>query len=193
MPYYDCFMLDVETTGTRPDLNHVIEISVVAFDPITQQRDEGITLNLSKDQAGRGVDQQTLSWWKGQSETVKQSVFKNFLLNDFDNRAELDKLNAYVLKHRDPCAKPVFWSKPLHFDYMFVQGIYKDLGVYFPFPYYITIDMWSYCAGLLNFDRAIYESLKPERIDAHSSLADIHWQLDWLFEVQKYVNAKPKD
>lgn len=187
------FMVDLETTGTRPDLNHVVEISIVAFDPITQERDVGLTVNMGRNQANRVADPQTIGWWSGQPKEIKQSVFKNFLDPAFDNLKALQELNDYVLKHRDPFGKAVFWSKPLHFDFMFLQSLYKDVGVYCPFPYYITLDMWSYCAGLLNFDRDLYEKLKPERTDAHSSLADCQWQLDWLFTVQNYVRAQPED
>lgn len=195
MPYYESFMVDLETTGTKPNLNHVVEISIVGFNLDTRERDVGISVNLSKEQAGRGADQSTLSWWANSvSREVRERVFKNFLNPEINNADELNKILDYVLYSKSPYKKEaIMWAKPIHFDYMFLSSIFRENEVAMPFNYWSTIDMWSYCSALLNFDTEMYNSLKPERPDAHSSLADIHWQLDWLFKVKDYADAKSKD
>lgn len=190
MRYFNHFMVDVETTGTRPDLNHVVEIAAIAFDYDTrEQHPEPFIIKLTKQgQPNRVVEASTIEWWKRQAPAVRLGVFENFIRQDLRLADQLREMHDWVFRVSDPNKPKIFWAKPVSFDYMFLQGLFKDAQVDFPFPaFWLTNDMRSHCMGLVAPFGASYEeveeeyhSYKPPRTNAHSSLADVQWQLDWL-------------
>ncbi|TXH12821.1 MAG: hypothetical protein E6R03_12270 [Hyphomicrobiaceae bacterium] len=196
---FNHYMVDVETTGTRPDLNHVVEIAAIAFDYDTmEQHPEPFIAQLSRQgQPHRVPDKKTLEWWKGQNPAVLQSVFSQFENPDLCLKTQLENMRDWVFRVGDPMQPKIFWAKPVSFDYMFLQGLFKDAQVDFPFPaFWMTNDMRSHCMGLMHaagmsyqqMDN-LYKDFTPKRVDAHSSLADVQWQLDWLKAVKGAANA----
>jgi hypothetical protein len=175
-------MVDLETLGTRPDRNFLLSMAVVAFDKDTMEFDpEGIEVNFNKDQPFRTHDPDTVSWWLTQPKEAQDAAFKGWEDMSVTNLQQVDKIIDYVAKYRGGAKDIFFWSKPLHFDFMFTAGFFKDVGTSMIFPHYLSFDMRSYCIGMLGGKDHKYYDLQPaKREGAHQPLSDCYWQLEWM-------------
>ena len=183
---YNQFMIDIETTGVKPDLNHIIEIAIVPFGMTNNVMfisplEYHMLFKLNHNQGYRDYDAQTLIWWDKQSKEIRESVFSHFFddsLNNPKTLLELTKFITYLSR-----ADTQFWSKPNSFDFMFLQSLFSDFKIIFPFNYWIAKDMAGFCSGLSfvhqkTLDYRVYKPLKRE--GAHSSMDDCYYQLEWL-------------
>ena len=180
---YNHFMVDIETTGTSPDLNHIVEICVVPFGIgnnfiEVSEPQYHLKFKLNHNQKQRKYDQQTMIWWEKQSKEIADHVFSNFFDESIDNSQVLLQLAIFVgaLTKGDT----MFWSKPNSFDFMFMQSIFKDYQVIFPFKYWMAKDLAGFCCGISfvnqkTLDYRIYGPMK--RIGAHDSMNDCYFQL----------------
>lgn len=180
------FMVDIETTGTSPDLNMVVEVCIVPFHLIqgaliVSDPEYHIKFKLNDQQGHRNWDDQTIIWWEKQSKEVADSVFSHFLDESINNKNVLIQMAIMISSMAANEAK--FWSKPNSFDFMFMQSIFKQYAVIFPFKYHKAKCMAGFCTGVAYVnhktdDHKIYEPL--ERHGAHDSMNDCYYQLEWL-------------
>lgn len=183
---FNQFMVDIESTGTSPDRNHVVEICIVPFNLISNvvhisPPEYHLKFKLNDQQLGRQYDQQTMIWWSKQNKAVADSVFSQFLNENIDNKQVLLQLAVFV--SRITTSNTEFWSKPNSFDFMFLQSLFKDFQVIFPFKYYLAKDLAGFCSGISfikhkTMNYRIYEPL--ERHGAHDSMNDCYYQLQIL-------------
>lgn len=182
-------MVDCETLGVMPNRNPIIQIALVPFCLDTLTIGEGISLGLDyRTQKDRVVDMGTVQWWQSKPQWVKDKISAE-MFDGVSTRDKLIQLNNHILKQAIPGEKIIFWSKPSGFDFPFIDGIYRDNLVSSLFPFWLVMDMGSYCMGRLGMDRELYDSLKAERDEAtaHDAQSDCIWQLEWLFNVERHV------
>ena len=172
--YTDC-MVDIETTGTQPDRNAIIQIAAVKFNlkkrtvcPVFFNK----SLTMPKH---RHWDQDTAVWW-----SKKKSV-----LHDIQSRAEP---HAKIIRefadfsYQTPSMK--FWSKPSHFDFMFISSYLSDQELPNPFHYAEAMDVRSFWRGLYYPEQPPEPELAaqiPFSGPAHNALYDTLHQLKLLF------------
>lgn len=193
---YDKFMVDIETTGKKPDLNHIVEISIVPFSMIPNVIEVApleyhLKFKLNDQQLHRNYCAETMVWWGKQSKETANSVFSEFYNTEINNRDVLEQLAIFVA--RLTTGNTQFWSKPNSFDFMFLQSIYDDFKLIFPFRYYLAKDMAGFCSGLSfayqkNLDYKIFKPLKREKV--HDSMGDCYFQLEWM---ENAILNKPTD
>lgn len=150
---YKHFMVDSETLGVTPNLNPVLQLAIVEFDPITF-KPTGQTLEIFLplvEQLNKGAiaNKSTVEWWGKQNpevlNTIMDGVNNAGSMNDqlMQVYRWVDKICAPDAKHQNKY-KSMFWAKPVLFDYPFVDGLFLQHGVPSPFHYRNVIDMSSY-------------------------------------------------
>ena len=183
---YNNFMIDLETTGVKPDINQIIEIAVVPFGMVghyieVADVDLHLKFKLNDQQLHRKPNLATLKWWGKQNEQVQSEVFKHFQNYSFDNRDVLMSLAEFIVSVTSGSTQ--MWAKPTAFDFMYLQSIFSDYQVPFPFKFQLAQDLKSFMSGI---NYAVGKSFsvddfKPKNIaGAHNSLLDCYYQLDWL-------------
>lgn len=180
------FMVDIESTGAQPDLNHIVEISIVPFSLVpnvvlVSPPEYHVKFKFNLNQRHRFCDPQTDIWWQKQPADVREKVFSHFFDPSLNNANTLLEISKFITKVSK--GNTEFWSKPNSFDFMFMQSFFKDNKVIFPFSYWIAKDMAGFCSGISfvkqkTLDYKIYKPLK--RFKAHDSLNDCYFQLEWL-------------
>lgn len=82
-----------------------------------------------------------------------------------------------------------FWSKPSHFDYVFVSGYFRDFGLDNPFHYRQATDLNSFLRGMYAPD-PMPELDVPFVGDAHDAIYDAAHQIKILFKHMERKDSK---
>lgn len=168
-------MVDVETTGTNPGVNGIIQLSAILF-------------NLKEKKVGPCFDvcpsilplrswcMDTREFWM----VKNRSVFETIVARQEDGQTAFLKFFHWVREHNPTH----FWAKPLSFDWPFVASSMEQCGLPMPMHYRYARDMNSYMAGLNGCaDHPIVEKEVPFPAGGsqHNALHDCGWQIDQLF------------
>lgn len=170
-PRFTDVMVDLETTGVSPDENAIIQIAAVRFNVKTLDVDGDDMFNRCLLMpTKRFWDESTRDWWLQRRETL-QSIMERQenpmnVMRDFCSWA-VPKDGSY--KYR-------FWSKPSHFDYMFLQSYAKQFQMGFPFDFREAQDMRSFIRGLYFPGDVIDPGIAMEGV-AHDALFDTLHQI----------------
>lgn len=178
--YFQHLMCDVETTGTSPDRNHLIQICAIRFNLQRQEYDpEPFNFCLSTvGLAHRSWDESTRDWWMDE-ERIET-------LNKIRHEARDPKVVMSALALWLNNTKPLFWANRNGFDFMFIQSYYKDLGLPCPFNWWNTNDLLSYTKGLfIGAKKPFFDKKKFEFIGTrHDAVDDTLHQLRYLFHCE---------
>lgn len=172
-------MVDIETTGLRPDRNHIIQIAAVRFDFETGEVDSNFFNRcMWPSVPHRAWQESTRTWWMGKNQKVFQDIQKRMeepqtVMQDFADWA------GY--QHEEPLR---FWGKPVSFDYSFIDSYFHDLGIMNPFHYRYTVDLNSFRRG-----RKLTSDFVPDEIqfdgDAHNAIFDCLHQIKIAFQTKE--------
>ena len=169
---YPDMMVDIETTGTMPDRHAIIQIAAVKFN-LAEQTISPQMFKASLDMPEkREWDPQTKLWWGKQ----KRSVFDAIVAECRPWQQVMEEF----LEYAGPAGDYRFWSKPTHFDYVFISSYFKDADLPQMFSYRDANDMNSYIRGLYQGDPV--PEIPYLEIDAHDALNDCIIQIDQLFK-----------
>ena len=173
LPDWTDVMVDLETTGTRPDRAAILQIGAVRFNLARQTVHGEDMFNRSLDiPPHRGWDESTREWWLNQKAGV---------LDDIMSRAEphADVMSGF----RDWSIKYPnlrFWAKPITFDFMFMSSYFHDHGYINPYHYRVARDVNSFVEAL-HYPAPIPEVERSDFGDAHNALNDALYQIEYLF------------
>lgn len=161
-------MVDVETTGLNPQTAAIIQIGAAKFDPRVGG-DVTDTFSICLKRLGsRRWEDGTARFWQGHAE----------VLNNIEAQAisPQDALQLFASWAGD---RPVFWAKPAHFDFPFVESHLQECGIKSPFNFRKVIDAQSFCRGLLGMrlDWRKYQESIPSVGTAHDALDDVKHQV----------------
>lgn len=175
-------MVDVETTGLRPDRAGMIQLAAVRFNLLNGTVDVSNMFNRCLAlPPTRYWDEGTRSWWMKDKKQLLLSIMQ---------RME-DPLT--VMRDFVGWASPVnslrFWSKPSHFDFNFVSSYCADLDVMNPFDFRQATDMRSYLRGLYQ-GREVPVLDLPFEGDAHNALFDVLHQIKELVAHQRLATGQ---
>jgi DNA polymerase III alpha subunit (gram-positive type) len=170
-------MCDIETTGTSPDENAILQIAAVKFNIRTRDVDPNFfNMNLTMPPK-RFWDESTRHWWMQQDPAVWDAITTNPQEPSVVLQAFADWAGYH---HPEPLR---FWAKPTSFDFTFVQSYFKQFGVAFPFHYRNAVDLNSFIRGrTLRMDlKEIPEIDLPFEGDAHNGIYDCIHQIKIAF------------
>ena len=176
-PRWTDIMVDLETTGTLPDRNCILQIAAVKFNIETGEVCHQFfdrCLDLPKH---RSWDMSTLEWWSKQKKSVLQGIL---------SRAEpwSNVINEFAdYSYQNPGLR--MWSKPSHFDFNFLSSYFHDADLINPFHYRVATDLNSFLKGL-HFPNEVPDIQVEFSGDAHNALQDTLWQLKHLYAHLEY-------
>lgn len=138
-------MVDIETTGTDFSRNAIIQIAAVKFNYTTGEVSEDFFDRCLHIHPGREWDFECRTWWSKQPQVLAQiqsraedphtvvKAFYDWLLKDWPSTQQ-EGLQ--------------FWSKPSHFDHVFISNYFKMFGYDMPCHFRYARDLNSFMAGL---------------------------------------------
>lgn len=182
--YFQHVMCDIETTGLKPDRNHIIQICAVRFNLQTQEYDPNLfEVCLDPDMASfRNVCPTTMAWW---NDPERQPIWEKIQANKFNPSLALMAFQHWL----NTGARLVFWGNRNGFDYMFLQSYFADFNVPFPFKYWDSKDLLSYTEGLC--EGAGVPFIKKNSLEfvgtKHNAKDDTLHQLKYLLHVERVV------
>jgi DNA polymerase III epsilon subunit-like protein len=139
-------MIDIETTGTDPVFNAIIQIAAVRFNYETGEI--GSVFNASLDVPySRHWDEGTREWWMKRAD-----VYADIVANA-QPAATVFKIFAEWCRHTAPALSGVeqhLWAKPISFEWPFLQSYCRQFDEDLGFHYRNAVDLNSFCRGLAN-------------------------------------------
>jgi hypothetical protein len=171
---YTDIMVDLETTGTQPNRNAVIEIGAVKFNLHERTVSPNAFNRCLKIPKHRHWDESTKQWWQKQGD-----VLPSILKRGEDPKQVMTAFVDWV----NPAQGPLrFWAKPTTFDYMFISSYLHDfdqpVGL---FDFREATDMRSFFRGIYYPD-PIDTSDEPEfKGVAHNAIIDCLNQIKLVF------------
>ena len=169
-------MVDLETTGTSPDETAIIQIAAVRFNLAEGTVDPNVFDQALLMPPTRYWDEGTRRWWLNKRE-VFQSIY---------NRArppELVLQNFANWVREGYSGNPIFWSKPISFDWPFLQSYFREFEIGNPFHYRAAENLNTFVrARHFPNPPPEYEKELPFDGDEHDALSDVFHQLKVLFQ-----------
>lgn len=177
-PYTD-IMVDLETTGTRPDRSAVIEIGAVKFNLAERTVSPNTFNRCLKMPRNRHWDESTRAWWYKQGD-----VLQNILARGEDPKLVMSDFVDWVNPRQGPLR---FWAKPTTFDYMFISSYLNDYDQPVSlFDFREATDMRSFFRGLYH-PHPIDTSHEPVfQGVAHNAIIDCLNQIKLVFHHADY-------
>lgn len=170
---YPDVMVDLETTGTSPDETAIIQIAAVRFNLQTGEVDPNVFDMCLSIPPGRYWDEGTRLWWSKMPD-VLQDIWKRQRPPELVIRAFADWVNAGN-PNRDDLH---FWSKPISFDWAFLQSYFRQFQVGNPFHYRYAQDMNTFVRA--RYYPEVAPNLEKELIfdgSEHNALDDVFHQI----------------
>lgn len=177
---YPDYMIDIETTGTKPENSAIIQIAAVRFNLAEGTVDATDMFDRCLAVAPyRFWDEDTRQFWQGKN----LKVYRQICSRMEDPKEVLDAFRTWATKV--PSQTPIrFWGKPTSFDYSFLQSYFRQFGLHFPFHYRFARDMNSFLAGMVG--EAEHRELDVDFAgDAHNALHDVLHQIKVLFRAKE--------
>lgn len=173
---YPDVMIDIETTGTHPEHNAVIQIAAVRFNLNEKTVDANSMFDRCLAVAPhRFWEESTRTWWHGKN----FKVFRHICSRMEDPGTVMKAFLDWSVSHKTDEPQR-FWGKPTHFDYSFMQSYFRQFGLPIPYHYRHARDMNTFIAGLAGNPQ--HRELNVDFVgDAHNALHDALHQIKILF------------
>lgn len=182
-PLYTDIMVDLETTGTKPTFNGILQLAAVKFNFETQ------TVGPAFDRCpsllpNRFWDDGTREFWGKNA-----PVYRSIIARQEPYLEVFQDFSKWVTEDAPPGGYR-FWAKPAQFDWSFLESHYGQLGLPIPFHYRQQRDLNTFIAACrsrgaehVNMDWVQNEHNGP----AHDALSDCVLQLRMLFHAANGV------
>lgn len=171
-------MIDIETTGLRPDRTAIIQIGAVKFNLENETVDGGFFNRSLHIPPHRAWDESTRAWW-----SKKKPVYEEIMRRAEAPIAVMQDFAEWCgYGHDEPLR---FWAKPISFDSAFIESYFHDYDITSPFSYRHSVDMMSWIRGVRgNWDvDSIYREC-PQTSTAHNAIFDALYQIQLVFHVK---------
>lgn len=144
-------MIDLETTGTNPGRNAIIQIAGYKFNPMGAIDPQPFNRCMHVP-AWRSWDESCKRDFWGRSNEMK-AILQQIMSRMEDPKTVLEDFVDWCCEVENP----ILWAKPTHFEYPFLQTYMSDFNCLMPFHYRHAQDMNT-------FIRAIYFPEPPKEI-----------------------------
>ena len=177
-------MVDIETTGTRIDYAGVIQIAAVIFDPATQDIDTDMFNRCLWLPPNRFWAEDTRDWWNNQKSEVLADIYDRM-----EDPGTVIREFAEWVERKRGILDPVFWGKPISFDFPFISSYFADFGVKNPFKYWLARDVNTFLEAKTGRPpKDVWDTI-PFEGDKHNALCDCVHQIRGIFHAQKGATA----
>lgn len=175
-------MVDIETTGTDPSHSHILQIAAVRFDIKSMQIDTSEMFNrcLVPAVPNRFWDESTLKWWQRQ----KPEILENILVRGEHPETVMGAFSRFAGAGRGYR----FWSKPLSFDYPFIQSYFRQFTIPEPFAYWKGRDLNTFIYACGHEDPQKFAKGIEFEGDAHNAIFDVLHQIKLAFRAKETKN-----
>lgn len=137
-------MIDLETTGTDPSNNAIIQIAAIRFD--YERREIGSVFCRSLAiPYGRYWDEGTREWW-----AKMPDLFSRIMATAGPPEMVFKDFQTWCLNTAPFSGDQRLWAKPAHFEFPFLQSYARQFGLDLPFHYRNVVDLNSFTRGLAN-------------------------------------------
>lgn len=167
-------MVDIETTSTSPESGAILQIGAVEFDVMSGKTGDTFKVSLSTP-GNRYWSEDTRMFW-----AKRQKLYADITAKSLPPSVGFKKFLDWVNSKSDNAR---FWSKPLSFDYPFIDSYCKQYGFNNPFNFYEARDVRSFIMGITGLDE-IKIPMKAG-LTEHDALADALNQTLWVIEFWK--------
>lgn len=171
-------MVDLETTGTDPGYNAIIQIAAVQFNYSTGEIGPVFNRCLSI-APQRFWDEGTRTWWGNQNKAVFNSIIDRMeppegVVRDFLTFCSTDTPNNGFR----------LWAKPVTFEFSFLSSYFAQYGLPMPLNFRYCRDLNTYMAAMAG--GAEHQGMEHVEVpsNAHDALADCVYQLKLLFSAK---------
>lgn len=179
---YNHIMVDLETTGTNPVDNAVIQLAGVRFNLEHAEIDMTMFDQALAIPPGRYWSEDTREWWGMQDPHIIQGIYARMR----DPATVVREFARWAVEGADG-AEVVLWAKPSHFEYPFLESYFSSFGVAKPFHYRKVEDLNSWCRARGLPDLAHEINVQG---DAHNALHDVLHQIQVLFTLMERTNVQ---
>jgi DNA polymerase III alpha subunit (gram-positive type) len=135
-------MLDIETTGTDPAHNGILQIAAWKFNYMTGEVGDCIDIPVQT-APGRYWDLSTIQWWREESGALAH--MNDLVAKGIPAAQGFQQLFEWVGYSSQ---KVRLWAKPITFEYPFLESHFRQLGIHMPFHYRYTRDINTHIAAL---------------------------------------------
>ena len=172
-PVFDHVSCDIETTGTNPDQNAIIQIGAVRFDPRTGEIDHNVFNRCLRIPENRYWEESTREWWLTNPPHILESIFRRME----DPQKIMVEFLTWI--RRDLRNTPVLVAKPVSFEHPFMESYCRQFELPKPWKYWEALDLRSFChgRGMRYLDQEL-----PFDGDQHDALDDAFHQAKVLLE-----------
>lgn len=167
-------MTDIETGGVDPSRGQVLQIAAVRFNAAKRTIDHRFFDQCLLAQPNRMWEEGTREFWMR-----RRDVLTKIQARMQDPKEVL--VNFLGWTEYQPLT---FWGKPTHFDFSFLQSLYKDYGMQIPFHYRTANDLNSFARGRYWPEvPPVWEKILPFAGEEHNALHDCLHQIGVLFAI----------
>lgn len=203
-------MIDIETIGGSPSESPILSIAAAKFNPHASIEDniiddvyfqldyvnmpKGIyynVMNLDEQLSrGRKIDIATLQWWTDSPE--KSEIFHHMLKRQESLKKDrvrfLDQLVSfgYWVKEVTLGEYTYVWAYGNSFDMAFLEHVYKEYSLEFPFHYQGYMDARTLCQVYELSTCANFPFVKDKQ--SHHALADVRKQIKYVKEAVRFLS-----
>jgi DNA polymerase III epsilon subunit-like protein len=184
-------MVDLETTGTNPAYNQILQLAAVKFNLETREVGTDLFDRALLPAPNRFWQEDTRDFW-----SKLPTVYSSIVQRAEDPKEVLVDFYDWVAKDQPDIEGGYrFWAKPITFDWNFVASYYAQYGLPLPFHYRYARDVNSYAAGLrgapahVSLDNIVSDFTGVE----HNAKWDCLYQIEVLFHVQDEHDGRNKE
>lgn len=180
-------MVDLETTGLNAGRNAMIQLAAVRFDLNEKGKlDPKFFDRCLHIPSWRSWNEGTQSWWH--RDKKMRGILQSIRARAEDPKTVMTDFRDWVFESENP----IFWSKPTHFDWGFIQSYCEDFGISVPFHYRHANDMNSFIRGI-HAPEAPPEIKVDMRGDAHNAIYDVINQIEVVWEHMAIAGEKREE
>ena len=180
-------MVDIETTGLRPDRTAILQIGAVKFNYENETVDGGLFNRSVHMPAHRYWDLETRNWW-----AKKKTVYDSIVARAEEPKDVMHDFADWVgYGHSEPLR---FWAKPISFDSAFIESYFHDYDIKSPFSHRYATDLMSFIKGArgsMDVD-SIYREVPMDGV-AHDAIFDALYQIKMVFHVKSTLSKVNAD
>ena len=162
------FMLDIETTGLNPCVNHITSCAIVPFELSTGQYSENnFHQRFDRTIVGRLENKDTM-YFRAKYNIDKAEKELPISENIYETMRNISKFlndaNTYV------------WAKPAHFDIAFLASYFNMCSLPIPWSHRNARDLGTYLAAAGHKLTDLYKEIEFTG-DTHNALHDCYYQI----------------
>jgi len=165
-------MIDVETTGLNPGVNHITSCAIVSFELETGLYGEDFFHErLRTDFGSRARNADTIGW---RNQHGMDKAEADLAIRD-SVQITIKTINDFLFRNSSEDV-PIVWAKPAHFDIAFLESYFREVNLRIPWSHRNVRDLATYLMAAGHDLTELYDEIEFSG-DPHNALHDCHYQI----------------